>query len=117
MPTDGQERGSGALVEVFAHAALARGGGAGVAPRIDHGNPESRVDVGGDRYGERADRRAPADRDGRQASVCAEVAAMTFSGTHSDHNLVVFLEAVGVNSPDNILDDPDWVEWRGGRAY
>ncbi|MFJ3637606.1 hypothetical protein [Streptomyces sp. NPDC090112] len=36
---------------------------------------------------------------------------------YSDHDLVVFLEAAGVAEPDAILDDPQWVEWRGGRAH
>ncbi|MEV5151511.1 hypothetical protein AB0K81_06135 [Streptomyces werraensis] len=29
---------------------------------------------------------------------------------YSDHNLVVFLEGVGVAGPETILDDPQWVE-------
>jgi len=36
---------------------------------------------------------------------------------HSDHDLVVFLEAAGVSDPDKVLDDPRWVEWRGGRPH
>ncbi|MGI5360024.1 hypothetical protein ACQI4E_32665 [Streptomyces sp. CA-252508] len=36
---------------------------------------------------------------------------------HSDHDLVVFLEAAGVIDPDGVLDDPRWVEWRGGRPH
>ncbi|WP_405391084.1 hypothetical protein OG596_26450 [Streptomyces sp. NBC_01102] len=36
---------------------------------------------------------------------------------HSDHDLVVFLEAAGLQDPDEVLDDPAWVEWRGGRAH
>ncbi|MYS71522.1 hypothetical protein GTY88_13970 [Streptomyces sp. SID5926] len=35
----------------------------------------------------------------------------------SDHDLVVFLEGVGVAEPEAILDDPQWVEWRGGPAH
>jgi hypothetical protein len=27
-----------------------------------------------------------------------------------DHNLVVFLEGVGVAGPETVLDDPQWVE-------
>ncbi|MEU9984856.1 hypothetical protein [Streptomyces sp. NPDC050856] len=36
---------------------------------------------------------------------------------HCDHDLVVFLEAAGVSDPDRVLDDPRWVEWRGGRSH
>ncbi|MEV5177589.1 hypothetical protein AB0L10_42710 [Streptomyces flaveolus] len=36
---------------------------------------------------------------------------------YSDHDLVVFLESVGVADPDALLDDPQWVEWRGGPAH
>ncbi|WSU55785.1 hypothetical protein OG254_01005 [Streptomyces sp. NBC_01092] len=32
---------------------------------------------------------------------------------HSDHDLVVFLEAAGIHDPDSILDDDRWIEWRG----
>ncbi|MEV6161999.1 hypothetical protein AB0L71_08740 [Streptomyces sp. NPDC052052] len=35
----------------------------------------------------------------------------------SDRDLVVFLEAAGVLDPETVLDDPRWVEWRGGRAH
>ncbi|WP_327687220.1 hypothetical protein [Streptomyces sp. NBC_00467] len=36
---------------------------------------------------------------------------------HSDHDLVVFLEAAGILDPAQVLDDPRWIEWRGGRAH
>lgn len=36
---------------------------------------------------------------------------------HSDHDLAVFLEAAGVLDPESVIDDPSWVEWRGGRAH
>lgn len=32
---------------------------------------------------------------------------------YSDRDLVVFLEAAGVLDPEQVLDDPLWVEWRG----
>ncbi|MER5853952.1 hypothetical protein ABT126_45670 [Streptomyces sp. NPDC002012] len=34
-----------------------------------------------------------------------------------DSDLVVFLEAAGIADPEAILDDPQWVEWRGGHAH
>ncbi|NUK23702.1 hypothetical protein [Streptomyces lunaelactis] len=36
---------------------------------------------------------------------------------HSDHDLIVFLARAGLLDPELILDDPHWVEWRGGRAH
>jgi hypothetical protein len=36
---------------------------------------------------------------------------------YSDHDLVVFLEAAGIEAPDMVLDDPRFVEWRGGRPH
>lgn len=36
---------------------------------------------------------------------------------HSDHDLIVFLEAAGLLDPDEILDDPGRVEWRGGPPH
>ncbi|MEU4494650.1 hypothetical protein AB0F96_14650 [Streptomyces sp. NPDC023998] len=35
---------------------------------------------------------------------------------HSDHDLVVFLEAAGVLSLEKVIDDPRWVRWRGAAA-
>jgi hypothetical protein len=35
----------------------------------------------------------------------------------SDHDVVEFLEAAGVIDPENVLDDPQWVDWRGGQAH
>ncbi|MGW0301168.1 hypothetical protein ACWDYK_31355 [Streptomyces anthocyanicus] len=36
---------------------------------------------------------------------------------HSDHDLVVFLEAAGLQDPDEVLDDPQWVRWQGAPAH
>jgi hypothetical protein len=33
---------------------------------------------------------------------------------YSDHDFLVFLEGAGIAHPEAILDDPQWVEWRGG---
>ncbi|MFJ5817373.1 hypothetical protein ACIQGT_26265 [Streptomyces sp. NPDC093108] len=41
-----------------------------------------------------------------------------FLGTaFSDHDLVVFLEAAGIPDADTVLDDPRFIEWRGGHAH
>ncbi|MFF0484838.1 hypothetical protein [Streptomyces sp. NPDC004435] len=36
---------------------------------------------------------------------------------YSDHDLLVFLDRAGVPDPETALDDPAWIEWRGGRAH
>ncbi|EHM24391.1 hypothetical protein SPW_7177 [Streptomyces sp. W007] len=36
---------------------------------------------------------------------------------HSDHDVIVFLNEAGLEEADRILDNPVWVEWRGGRAH
>lgn len=36
---------------------------------------------------------------------------------YSDHDLVVFLEAAGIDDPESVLDLPRWVEWRDGSAH
>ncbi|MFE9454099.1 hypothetical protein [Streptomyces sp. NPDC006739] len=36
---------------------------------------------------------------------------------YNDHDLVVFLEGAGVAGPEAIVDEPQWVEWRGGPAH
>lgn len=36
---------------------------------------------------------------------------------YSDHDLVVFLESAGASDPEALLDDPQWVEWRGSPPH
>jgi hypothetical protein len=54
---------------------------------------------------------------GRQVSMHRSGREEVLGLAHSDHDLVVFLEAAGVPDPDAVLDDPRWVEWQGGRAH
>ncbi|MFJ9412491.1 hypothetical protein [Streptomyces sp. NPDC101393] len=60
------------------------------------------------RPGASGGRRVTVRRDGRE-----EILGLA----HSDHDLVVFLEGAGVIDPETILDDPQWVEWRGGEPH
>jgi len=53
-------------------------------------------------------RRVTVRRDGRE-----EILGLAYS----DHDLIVFLEQAGILDPEPLLDDPVWVEWRGGRAH
>ncbi|MCX4827158.1 hypothetical protein OG746_26810 [Streptomyces sp. NBC_01016] len=36
---------------------------------------------------------------------------------HSDHDVVEFLRRAGLEGAEELLDDPSWVKWRGGRAH
>lgn len=36
---------------------------------------------------------------------------------HSDHDVVEFLRRAGLEDAEELLDDPSWVKWRGGRAH
>ncbi|MFE6222422.1 MULTISPECIES: hypothetical protein [unclassified Streptomyces] len=36
---------------------------------------------------------------------------------HSDRDVVEFLRRAGLDDAETLLDDPRWVEWRGGRAH
>ncbi|MFD3441896.1 hypothetical protein ACFWU3_30825 [Streptomyces sp. NPDC058685] len=50
--------------------------------------------------------------------TCLRYGRDNFLGTaYSDHDLVVILEGAGWIDPEQIIDDPTWVEWRGGRAH
>lgn len=55
---------------------------------------------------------------GRRVTVQRQGQEVGYLGiAHSDHDLEVFLGAAGVLDPESILDDPRWVEWRGGHAH
>ncbi|MFE1329736.1 hypothetical protein [Streptomyces microflavus] len=55
----------------------------------------------------------PSASDGRRVTARGRILGLA----HSDHDLVVFLADAGLLDPDLLLDDPRWVEWRGGRAH
>jgi hypothetical protein len=55
----------------------------------------------------------PSETGGRRVTVRDRIIGLA----HSDHDLVVFLEGAGLDDPEGVLDDPMWVEWRGGRAH
>ncbi|MFJ2297137.1 hypothetical protein ACIOG7_36690 [Streptomyces sp. NPDC087894] len=59
----------------------------------------------------------PSHSGGRRVTVHSHGLDEILGTAYSDHDLVVFLEGAGVAEPDAILDDPKWVEWRGGPAH
>ncbi|MFE0456314.1 hypothetical protein ACFW2D_34535 [Streptomyces sp. NPDC058914] len=59
----------------------------------------------------------PSRSGGRRVSAHLHGRDEILGTAYSDHDLVVFLEAAGIDDPVDILDDPQWVEWRGGHAH
>ncbi|MDQ0780118.1 hypothetical protein QF026_008584 [Streptomyces aurantiacus] len=54
---------------------------------------------------------------GRRVTVHSSGRDEILGTAYSDHGLVVVFEGAGVAEPEVILDDPEWVEWRGGPAH
>ncbi|MFD7094051.1 hypothetical protein [Streptomyces xanthophaeus] len=54
---------------------------------------------------------------GRQVIMHREGREEILGLAHSDRDLIMFLEAVGVIEAENVLDDPQLVEWRGDPAH
>ncbi|MET7436556.1 hypothetical protein ACWERY_20920 [Streptomyces sp. NPDC004082] len=50
---------------------------------------------------------------GRRVTIRAQVAGLA----HSDADVVEFLRRAGLPDAWELLDDPDWVEWQGGRPH
>ncbi|MCF3960441.1 hypothetical protein [Streptomyces fuscigenes] len=55
----------------------------------------------------------PSATGGRRVTIRDRIVGLA----HSDHDLIVFLEAAGLLDPEGLLDDPAWVEWRGARPH
>ncbi len=63
-------------------------------------------------HAQRADR--PSAAGGRRVTVYRRGRDEILGTAYSDHDLVVFLEALGIPDPDGVLNDPKWLEWRDG---
>ncbi|MGO1025783.1 hypothetical protein OG944_39360 (plasmid) [Streptomyces anulatus] len=59
----------------------------------------------------------PSHTGGRRVTAHSSGRGEILGTAYSDHDLVVFLEGAGFDAPDTVLDDPQWVEWRGGPAH
>ncbi|NEB19710.1 hypothetical protein [Streptomyces coelicoflavus] len=59
----------------------------------------------------------PSHTGGRKGTVHRHSQDEILGTAYSDHDLVVFLEGAGLAEPETILDDPQWVEWRGDPAH
>ncbi|MEU1041333.1 hypothetical protein ACFYP4_30065 [Streptomyces sp. NPDC005551] len=49
----------------------------------------------------------------RRVTIRARAAGLA----HGDADLVEFLRRAGLPDAWELLDDPDWVEWQGGRPH
>ncbi|MCX5317836.1 hypothetical protein [Streptomyces sp. NBC_00154] len=50
---------------------------------------------------------------GRAVTINNELVGLVFD----DHDLVELLRRAGVYDAEHCLDDPHWIEWRGGRPH
>ncbi|MEU6017170.1 hypothetical protein ABZ826_24890 [Streptomyces sp. NPDC047515] len=55
----------------------------------------------------------PSSAGGRAVTINGEIAGLA----RDDSDLVEFLRRAGLYDCEQILDDPQWTEWRGGRAH
>ncbi|MET7636028.1 hypothetical protein [Streptomyces sp. NPDC005078] len=49
----------------------------------------------------------------RPVTINDEVAGLV----HDDRDLIELLRRAGIYDAEQCLDDPLWIEWRGGRAH
>ncbi|APE26272.1 MULTISPECIES: hypothetical protein [Streptomyces] len=55
----------------------------------------------------------PSPTGGRRVTIRDQIYGLA----HSDDHVVEFLRRAGLPDAEALLDDPRWVEWRGGRAH
>ncbi|MFD5208361.1 hypothetical protein ACFWNF_15725 [Streptomyces anulatus] len=55
----------------------------------------------------------PSPTGGRRVTIQGQIAGLA----HDDADVVEFLRRAGLPDADDLLDQADWVEWRGGRAH
>ncbi|MFD7965963.1 hypothetical protein ACFV5J_34780 [Streptomyces zaomyceticus] len=55
----------------------------------------------------------PSPTGGRRVTARGSILGLA----HSDEDVVEFLRRAGLPDSEDLLDDPAWVTWRGGRAH
>lgn len=55
----------------------------------------------------------PSPTGGRRVTIQGQIAGLA----HTDGDVVEFLRRAGLPDAADLLDQNDWVEWRGGRAH
>ena len=56
---------------------------------------------------------SPSPSGGRRVTARGEILGLA----HEDQDLVEFLRRAGLPDAWDLLDDPAWVKWKGGRAH
>ncbi|MFE5546112.1 hypothetical protein ACFQ71_20120 [Streptomyces sp. NPDC056534] len=59
----------------------------------------------------------PTGAGGRRVSAMRRGREEPLGTAFSDHDVIVFLRAAGLSDPEEVLDDPRWIQWCGGRAW
>ncbi|MBQ1118509.1 MULTISPECIES: hypothetical protein [Streptomyces] len=55
----------------------------------------------------------PSPTGGRRVTIQGQIAGLAYN----DADVVEFLRRAGLPDAADLLDQGDWVEWRGGRAH
>jgi len=55
----------------------------------------------------------PSPTGGRRVTIRGQIAGLAYD----DHDAIEFLRRAGLPDAEQLLDQPEWVEWRGGRAH
>ncbi|MGW9237970.1 hypothetical protein FKO01_19720 [Mesorhizobium sp. B2-3-3] len=55
----------------------------------------------------------PSPTGGRRVTIRGQIAGLATG----DSDVVEFLRRAGLPDAEQLLDQPEWVEWRGGRAH
>ncbi|WP_405681930.1 hypothetical protein [Streptomyces sp. NBC_00057] len=55
----------------------------------------------------------PSPTGGRRVTAYGRILGLA----RDDRDLVEFLRRAGLPGAETLLDDPQWLEWRGGRAH
>ncbi|TRV71765.1 hypothetical protein FKN01_31260 [Streptomyces sp. 130] len=55
----------------------------------------------------------PSPTGGRRVTIRGQIVGLA----HTDLDVEEFLRRAGLPDAEYLLDDPSWVQWRGGRAH
>ncbi|MET7391792.1 hypothetical protein ACFYPT_42365 [Streptomyces sp. NPDC005529] len=54
---------------------------------------------------------------GRRVTVMRRDREVFLGTAFSEHDVIVILQRAGLSDPEEVLDDPRWVQWHGGRDW
>ncbi|WP_250291736.1 hypothetical protein [Streptomyces atroolivaceus] len=55
----------------------------------------------------------PSPTGGRRVTIRGQIAGLAYE----DQDVIEFLRRAGLPDAEQLLDRPEWVQWRGGRAH